>query len=298
MSELSIFSVSLADSTGLTDMELIQKSSELKILLNKKKSENKTIGFVPTMGALHSGHVSLIEKARSECDIVVCSIFVNPTQFNEQSDLDNYPRTLETDSALIESVCDYLFVPESVEEIYGANITLQEFDFGGIEKELEGEFRPGHFQGMANVVSILLNLVEADNAYFGLKDYQQFKIVEKLTQLIQLDTKIVGCPIIRETNGLARSSRNELLTEKAREAAAIIHFSLRYIELFHPFFEIQEIQKKAKQMIQGILDVEYLEIRDAENLGLIADWNNQNGVFVSFAGTIEGVRLIDNICFF
>ncbi len=278
-------------------MELIQKSKELKSLLKQKKEENKTIGFVPTMGALHSGHVSLIERARKECDIVVCSIFVNPTQFNEKNDLDNYPRTLEADSILIESLVDFLFVPHSVEEIYGANMILKEFDFGGIENELEGKFRPGHFQGMANVVSILLNLVQSDKAYFGLKDYQQFKIVEKLTKLINLDTKIVGCPIVRESNGLARSSRNERLSQQAREAAAVIHFSLSYIHLFHSYFTIDEIQKKATQMIQGILEVEYLEIRDAETLGKITDWNNENGVFVSFAGTIEGVRLIDNICF-
>lgn len=278
-------------------MELIQKSKELKSLLKQKKEENKTIGFVPTMGALHSGHVSLIERARKDCDIVVCSIFVNPTQFNEKSDLDNYPRTLEADSLLIESLVDFLFVPHSVEEIYGANIILKEFDFGGIENELEGKFRPGHFQGMANVVSILLNLVQADKAYFGLKDYQQFKIVETLTKLINLDTKIVGCPIVRESNGLARSSRNERLSQQARQAAAVIYYSLRYIHLFHAYFPIDEIQKKATQMIQGILEVEYLEIRDAETLGKITDWNNENGVFVSFAGTIEGVRLIDNICF-
>ena len=239
-------------------MELIQKSSELKSLLKQKKSEGKTIGFVPTMGALHSGHVSLIEKARGDCDIVVCSIFVNPTQFNEKSDLDKYPRTLNADSALIQSVCDYLFVPESIQEIYGEKIELKEYDFEGLENELEGEFRPGHFQGMANVVSILLNIVKADKAYFGLKDYQQFKIVERLTKIINLDTEIVGCPIIREENGLARSSRNELLSDAGRDAAAVIYFGLSYIKLFHSYFTISEIQEKAKSMIQGILEVEYL----------------------------------------
>lgn len=278
-------------------MELIQKSEELKSLLKQKKKDGHTIGFVPTMGALHSGHLSLIEKARTECDIVVCSIFVNPTQFNEKSDLDKYPRTLEADSALIESMCDVLFVPESVEEIYGKKITLQEFDFGGLENELEGEFRPGHFQGMANVVSILLKLVLADKAYFGLKDYQQFKIVEKLTKLIDLDTKIVGCPIVREDNGLARSSRNELLTASGRKAASVIYYSLRYIQEFYPYLSLPELQKKAKSMIQGILEVEYLEIRDAETLEELRAKNKNNGVFISFAGTIDGVRLIDNIRF-
>ncbi len=276
-------------------MELIQKSKDLNSLAKQIKSERKTIGFVPTMGALHSGHLSLIQRARKECDIVICSIFVNPTQFNEQSDLEKYPRTLEADSKLIESICDYLFVPQSVEDIYGKEITLKEFDFDGLENELEGEFRPRHFQGMANVVSILLNIVTADKAYFGLKDYQQFKIVERLTKLIQLDTKIVGCPIIREANGLARSSRNELLSEAAREAAAVIFYSLNYIKEFHPFLSIPELQEKAKGMIEGIMDVEYLEIRDAETLKEITSWTENNGVFISFAGTIDGVRLIDNI---
>ncbi len=278
-------------------MELIQKSEALKSLIQQKKSLGKTIGFVPTMGALHAGHLSLIERAQKECDVVVCSIFINPTQFNEQSDLDKYPRTLEADSALIQSFCDYLFVPESVEEIYGSAINLKEFDFDGIENELEGEFRPGHFQGMANVVSILLNLVNADKAYFGLKDYQQFKIVEKLTKLININTQIVGCPTIREKNGLARSSRNELLSESGRKAAGVIYLSLNYIKDFCSFLTIPEIKQKAKGMIEGILEVEYLEIRDAETLKEISNWEENRGVFVSFAGTIEGVRLIDNIRF-
>lgn len=278
-------------------MKFTTSSEELKSFLKSERIKGKTIGFVPTMGALHSGHLSLIKKAHEECDIVVCSIFVNPTQFNEKSDLDKYPRTLDADKNLIENYCHYLFAPENAEEVYGDKIELTEFDFGGLENELEGEFRPGHFQGMANVVSLLLKLVTPDKAFFGLKDYQQYKIICKLVTLINLDTEIVGCKIIREENGLARSSRNELLTKKGREAASVISYALNYIKKYHPHFSLEEIQEKAKGMIQGILEVEYLEIRDGDSLKEIENWNNENEVFVSFAGMIDGVRLIDNIRF-
>ena len=278
-------------------MKFTTKSKEIISLLNEERKKGKTIGFVPTMGALHSGHLSLIKQAHQECDIVVCSIFVNPTQFNQKSDLESYPRTIEKDKKLIEEYCDVVFAPETPEEVYGKKIELVEFDFGGLENELEGEFRPGHFQGMANVVSLLLKIVIPHKAYFGLKDYQQYKIVCKLVEIIQLDTEIVGCEIIREENGLARSSRNELLSPEAREAASVISYTLNYLKHFHKYFTIPEIQEKAKAMIQGILDVEYLEIRDAETLKEIKNWDAKNGVFVSFAGTIDGVRLIDNVRF-
>lgn len=278
-------------------MNFITTSNKLTSLLQSEKNNGKTIGFVPTMGALHSGHLSLIKKARKECDIVVCSIFVNPTQFNEKSDLDKYPRTIEADKELIQEYCDYLFAPETAEEVYGEKIELKEFDFGGLENELEGEFRPGHFQGMANVVSLLLKIVTPHKAYFGLKDYQQYKIVCKLVEIIKLDTEIVGCEIIREENGLARSSRNELLSPEDREAASVISYTLNYIKLYHKHFSISEIQENAKSMIQGILEVEYFEIRDAETLKEINSWDDENGIFVSFAGVIDGVRLIDNVRF-
>lgn len=278
-------------------MKFTDTTKELKSYLKTERNSGKIIGFVPTMGALHKGHLSLIKKARLECDIVVCSIFVNPTQFNQEKDLEKYPRTLEADKALIEDYCDYLFSPASEEEIYGEEIVLKKFDFGGLENELEGEFRPGHFQGMANVVSLLFNIVEPNKAYFGLKDYQQFTIVNKLVELMNADIEIVGCEIIREDNGLARSSRNELLTKRGRESASVISYALNYIKLYHSSFSVNEITKKAKSMIEGILEVEYLEVRDAKTLREVSDWDNFNGTFVSFAGMIDGVRLIDNIRF-
>ena len=278
-------------------MKFTAHSKELKSFLQTEKDKGHTIGFVPTMGALHNGHLSLIKKARENCDIVVCSIFVNPTQFNEKSDLDKYPRTLEADKELIKEYCDYLFSPASVNEVYGEKIELKNFDFGGLENVLEGEFRPGHFQGMANVVSLLLQIVKPDKAFFGLKDFQQYRIVTKLVELINLETEIVGCPIIREENGLARSSRNERLTPKGREAASVISYGLNYIKEYHSYFTVKEIKNNAKAMIQGILDVEYLEIRDSESLLEFENWENCDEIFVSFAGTIDGVRLIDNVRF-
>lgn len=278
-------------------MKVTNFKKELTSLIEEKKNKGKTVGFVPTMGALHNGHLSLIKKASEECDIVVCSIFVNPTQFNVSSDLDKYPRTLEADKKLIEGYCDILFFPESPEEVYGAKMEMIEFDFEGLENELEGEFRPGHFQGMANVVAKFLTIVNSDKAYFGLKDFQQYKIVCKLVELIKLDTEIVGCAIIREENGLARSSRNELLTKEGREAASVISYAMNYILKYHSCFTVIEIQKKAKAMISGIIEVEYLEIRDSNSLLNFENWEDSKEVFVSFAGHIDGVRLIDNVRF-
>ena len=278
-------------------MKVTNYKKELISLIEGEKNKGKIIGFVPTMGALHNGHLSLIKKASEECDIVVCSIFVNPTQFNESSDLDKYPRTLEADKNLIKDYCDLLFFPESSEEVYGDKIELVEYDFGGLENELEGEFRPGHFQGMANVVAKFLTIVNPDKAYFGLKDFQQFKIVSKLVELIKLNTEIVGCKIIREENGLARSSRNELLSQEGREASSVISYALNYIKLYHSYFTVQEIQQKTKSMISGILEVEYLEIRDSNSLLNFEKWEDCEEVFVSFAGHIDGVRLIDNVRF-
>ena len=278
-------------------MEFIKYSSEIKRRISELKKQGKIIGFVPTMGALHSGHLSLVKKAKEACDIVVCSIFVNPTQFNQASDLDKYPRTIEADKKLLEPYCDILFFPNSVEEVYGENIVLKEFDFGGIEKELEGKFRPGHFEGMANVVYNFFDIVLPNKAFFGLKDYQQYLIVCKMVEISGFDMGVIGCDIIREETGLAKSSRNELLPNEARKAAAIINYSLEFIKKFYPYYSIEELKKKAKNLISGILEIEYLEIRDADTLLEFNSKENCSQVFVCFAGNIAGVRLIDNVIF-
>lgn len=276
-------------------MELINKSIKLQEVLNEYRSKGKTIGFVPTMGALHSGHVSLVKQAKEKCDVVVVSIFVNPTQFNDVKDLEKYPRTLERDMVLLEGFCDVVFFPETPEEVYGKEMILKDYDFDGVDKVLEGEFRPGHFKGMANVVSKFFDVIEPDFSFFGLKDYQQYLLVKKMVKLDKHKTQIIGCDIIREPNGLAMSSRNERLSADARDAASVIKYTLDYCSKYYAYFDIEEIQAKAKNMIEGILEVEYLEFRNANTLQLIKEDEEMDGFLVCFAGYIEDVRLIDNI---
>jgi pantoate--beta-alanine ligase len=276
-------------------MKLIEESLVLQDVLNQYREAKKTIGFVPTMGALHDGHLSLVKQARSKSDVVVVSIFVNPTQFNEAEDLEKYPRTLEKDMELLKGYCDIVFFPITPQEVYGAKIELKEYNFNGLDTVLEGEFRPGHFKGMANVVSKFFDIVKPNYSFFGLKDYQQYLLVKKMVKIDGHKTEIVGCDIIRESHGLARSSRNELLTEHGREAASVIRYALKYCEMFYTHFDIETIKKKAKYMVEGILEVEYLEFRNANTLQLIAEDEEMDSFLVCFAGYIDGVRLIDNI---
>ncbi|HIE45922.1 MAG TPA: pantoate--beta-alanine ligase, partial [Flavobacteriaceae bacterium] len=189
--------------------------------------KNKSIGFVPTMGALHKGHLSLIKQAKKENDIVVVSIFVNPTQFDKQEDLDKYPITIDADLKLLKSVnCDIVFIP-SVKEIYKANIQSQHFNYGGIEHEMEGKFRDGHFDGVGTIVKRLFEIVQPDKAYFGEKDFQQLQIIKKLVEIEKLPINIIGCKIFREKDGLAMSSRNTRLTDQYRKAAPFIYKTLK-----------------------------------------------------------------------
>lgn len=276
-------------------MELVEKALELKTILSEYKKLNKTIGFVPTMGALHQGHLSLVKQAKAKSDVVVVSIFVNPTQFNDTNDLDKYPRTLERDLKLLEGFCDVVFFPESPNEVYGKEIELKEYDFEGVDKVLEGEFRPGHFKGMANVVSKFFSVVEPDFAFFGLKDYQQYLLVKKMVEIDNYKVEIVGCEIVREENGLAMSSRNERLTIEGREGASVIKYTLDYCNRYYTFFDIEEIKAKAKNMMEGILEVEYLEFRNADTLQLIQEDEEMDSFIICFAGYIDGVRLIDNL---
>lgn len=278
-------------------MKLVHFSEDVKELVSNQKKLGKIIGFVPTMGALHKGHLSLVSKAKEECDFVVVSIYVNPTQFNETSDLNKYPRTLKRDMDLLKGVCDLVFNPNDNKEVYGEEIVLKEYDFGGLDGVLEGAFRPGHFKGMANVVSRLFSVVNPHKAYFGLKDYQQYLLVKKMVKIEGYNIDIVGCNIIRESNGLAMSSRNERLTEKGKNAAGVIYYALNYCVKYAEFIDSRNIQEKAKNMIEGIVEVEYLDFRDAESLNPIKEFEDGQGIFLSFAGYLEGVRLIDNVRF-
>ncbi|MEI7829045.1 MAG: pantoate--beta-alanine ligase [Prolixibacteraceae bacterium] len=279
-------------------MELFTTIKGIQQALAADKSKGLSIGFVPTMGALHQGHLSLVERAGLENERVVVSIFVNPTQFNNPSDLNSYPRTLDSDMQLLSSYpCDYVFSPE-VAEIYPEPDT-QKFNFGTLETVMEGHFRPGHFNGVAQVVSKLFEIVKPDNAYFGLKDFQQYSIIKAMCTMLELPVRIVPCEIVRERDGLAMSSRNALLSEKHRAVAPQIFSILQEAVSDSEFFGPEEIKKLVTDKIDLIplLQLEYFDIVDGLSLQNISSWEHKGlkvGCIAVFAGS---VRLIDNIVF-
>ncbi len=257
---------------------------------------DKTIGFVPTMGALHQGHISLVELARKECDTVVVSVFVNPTQFNDKNDLKHYPRTPEADAALLEAAgVDYVLFP-SVEEIYPEPDT-RVFDFGQIDKVMEGATRPGHFNGVAQVVSRLFNIVEPTKAYFGEKDFQQIAVVRAMVAQLNLKVEIVDCPIIRDTDGLARSSRNTLLTAEHRAAAPHIYEVLS--AAVAKVGELTPAELKAWVTAEvdknPLLKVIYFEAVNALTMQSVESWNECERIQGCIAVQAGDIRLIDNI---
>lgn len=257
---------------------------------------DKTIGFVPTMGALHQGHISLVELARKECDTVVVSVFVNPTQFNDKNDLKHYPRTPEADAALLEAAgVDFVLFP-SVEEIYPEPDT-RVFDFGQIDKVMEGATRPGHFNGVAQVVSRLFNIVEPTKAYFGEKDFQQIAVVRAMVAQLGLDVEIVDCPIIRDTDGLARSSRNTLLTAEHRAAAPHIYEVLS--AAVAKVGELTPAELKAWVTAEvdknPLLKVIYFEAVNALTMQSVDSWNECERIQGCIAVQAGDIRLIDNI---
>ncbi len=274
-------------------MKVFTESSKLSEALKQRKG---TCGFVPTMGALHEGHLSLVDRCRKECDTVVVSVFVNPTQFNDPNDLKNYPRTAEADIALLEKAgADFAFMP-SVEEIYPEKDT-RVFDFGLLDKVMEGPSRPGHFNGVAQVVSRLFDIVGCDTAYFGEKDFQQIAIIREMVRQLNYPIRIVPCPIVRNPDGLAMSSRNLLLTPEHRKAAPLIYQTLREEVDLHRAFPVEETKRRVIERINAnpLLRVEYFSIVNADTLQDINDWSeaeNIRGCIVVHAGT---VRLIDNI---
>ena len=257
---------------------------------------DKTIGFVPTMGALHQGHISLVELARKECDTVVVSVFVNPTQFNDKNDLKHYPRTPEADAALLEAAgVDFVLFP-SVEEIYPEPDT-RVFDFGQIDKVMEGATRPGHFNGVAQVVSRLFNIVEPTKAYFGEKDFQQIAVVRAMVAQLNLKVEIVDCPIIRDTDGLARSSRNTLLTAEHRVAAPHIYEVLS--AAVAKVGELTPAELKAWVTAEvdknPLLKVIYFEAVNALTMQSVDSWNECERIQGCIAVQAGDIRLIDNI---
>ena len=278
-------------------MKIYKTKSELKEFLSKVKINNKSIGFVPTMGALHEGHLSLVEKAKKKNDITVVSIFVNPTQFDNKEDLVKYPKTFDNDVMLLESVaCDVLFFP-SVEEMYSKNIESERFNFDGLEHQMEGEFRDGHFNGVGTIVKTLFEIVEPDIAYFGKKDFQQLQIIKKMVEIHALPVKVKGCDIYREKDGLAMSSRNTRLTKEHRELAPFIYKTLKKAKkkfITKNGSEVTEwVQKQFKK--QPLLELEYFTIADEKTLTTI-NKKESNQIYRAFIAVFAGeIRLIDNI---
>ncbi len=277
---------------------VVDKISDLKTLLQGFRSEGKSIGFVPTMGALHKGHVSLVERSVAENDITVVSIFVNPTQFNDKNDLKNYPRMPEKDITMLEAAgVNVVFMPTE-SEIYPEPDT-RVFDFGMLDKVMEGKFRPGHFNGVAQVVSKLFDIVEPHRAYFGQKDYQQLAIIRAMVRMLGYRIEIVGCPIVREPDGLAMSSRNLLLTPEHRKSAPIIYQTLAEARNKTNEFSVKDM---IDWVVKGInsdpnLKVEYFELADADSLLPVQGWDHPNGIVGCIAVWAGNIRLIDNMMF-
>ena len=273
--------------------------AKIKSLQQKIKSlkNGATIGFVPTMGALHEGHLSLVEMAKKENDIVVVSIFVNPTQFDNDDDLINYPKTIEKDLSLLKSFnCDIVFTP-TPEEIYANNIQSKSFDFDGLEFQMEGKFRAGHFNGVGTIVERLFEIVKPHKAYFGEKDYQQIQIIRKMVEKKNLPVQIISCPIHREKDGLAMSSRNARLTEAQRKAAPFIYETLKKAKIQFGTKNASEVLKWVENEFRNhsLLNLEYVEIADEDNL-LPIETKNLTKKYRAFIAVFAGkVRLIDNI---
>lgn len=256
---------------------------------------NSTIGFVPTMGALHNGHLSLIDKSKSENELTICSIFVNKEQFNNSEDFNKYPINTDVDIKLLEkNGCDILFLPTS-DEIYSEKPIIK-FDFGHLETTMEGAFRPGHFSGVALIVSKLFNIVNPNKAYFGQKDFQQLAIIKQLVKDLSFNIDIVSCPTIREQNGLAMSSRNLRLSKSEQGEAALIYKSLEMTKDLLIKKPISEIKSELKNIFNNSnIDLEYLEIVDSNTLISINEYNIENETTICIAAHLGNVRLIDNI---
>lgn len=276
-------------------MLVFDKIRDVREYLDQKRKEKAVVGFVPTMGALHQGHISLISISKKETDITVCSIFVNPTQFNNQADLTKYPRTPEKDIAMLEAGgCDVLYMPD-VTDVYPEQ-DQREFNFGYLDTILEGAHRPGHFNGVGQVVSILLQGVQPDKAYFGSKDYQQVMVVKALVKQLQLPTEIVPCPILREQDGLAMSSRNVRLNEEERHVAAHIPVMMQAACAIVKEQGIAAAKTYIGEEVkkQPLMKLDYYEVCNADTLKLLERYESSEKAISLIAVFVGNVRLIDN----
>lgn len=278
-------------------MQVFYDKQSFSNYIIRQKKENKIIGFAPTMGALHAGHISLYQEARQENDIVVSSIFVNPTQFNNLEDLEKYPRTIEDDIKKLETskLVDAVYIPK-VEDIYPNGMKKKHYDFGGIENEMEGAARPGHFDGVGTVVEELFLQVEPDNAYFGEKDFQQLKIIEKLVDILNLNIKIHGVKIHREESGLAMSSRNMRLSDTEKKASSVIYKTLKKVNDWFRVVSIPEIKKRVEEIFQqNQMKLEYFLIADEGTLKEVDFFSKDKSYRAFIVVNVGKVRLIDNM---
>lgn len=282
-------------------MQIYREKAAIQSAISKLKQEGNSIGFVPTMGALHPGHLSLVKQAAAACDTVVVSIFINPTQFDNAEDLQNYPRTLETDISLLNELeLDLLIFTPNATELYGEKIEAEHFLFDGLEHEMEGKYRTGHFNGVGTVVKRLFNIVQPDKAFFGEKDYQQLQIIKKLTAKANLPVEIIGCPIDREENGLARSSRNERLSPELRVQASFIYDTLLKVKEKFGTDNAKNITLWVKKEFEDhpLLKLEYFEIADVDSLKTTHEKKN-GSLYRAFIAVYAGeIRLIDNIALY
>lgn len=279
-------------------MFIFNKKADLNYHLKEIYHHNTTIGFVPTMGALHAGHLSLLKKSVENNTITVISIFVNPTQFNNAEDLEKYPRTLENDIKKIKTISDKIIIyAPIVEDIYEGNPKSEQYNFDGLENQMEGKFRPGHFDGVGTVVKRLFEIVKPTNAYFGEKDFQQLQIVKKLVEKEKIPVNIVGCPIFREYNGLAMSSRNERLSEREREKAAIIYKTITEAKVLFGTKTVEEVSEYVSEVFQSNtdFDLEYFEIAEEETLLPCTEKEINKKYRAFIAVFVNKIRLIDTI---
>lgn len=279
-------------------MWIFKQVKAVSDFLSQKRSENHSIGFVPTMGALHAGHISLIAESRNNTDITVSSIFVNPTQFNDKSDLEKYPRTIEKDiNTLYEAKCDVLFLPD-VEDVYPAGMQLKHYDLGHLEQVFEGSSRQGHFQGVCQVVDRLFDIVQPDEAFFGQKDYQQCMVINRLIETTPefREIKMRISPTVREPNGLARSSRNMRLSEKEKQTAATIYRTLLFLKQNLKTGDVTGLLNKANQILSDAgFRPDYISIANAKTLEPIGAWDGETPLVALVAAFLGEVRLIDNM---
>ncbi len=280
-------------------MILFKRADDLHKWLDTQRKAEKKIGFAPTMGALHAGHISLIRSSKRENEVTVSSIFVNPTQFNDPADFKKYPITIEKDITMLEEAgCDILFMP-SVKEMYAEGVKpIMHYNLGFLETLLEGKFRPGHFQGVCMVVHRLLEIVQPDNSYLGQKDYQQCMVIKRLIEIIKMDDqiKVHVCPTLREKDGLAMSSRNMRLSDKERKKAATIYQSLLFLKEHLKKGKTSSLLLEAKKKLEEAgFRIDYLEIVDATTLLPVTDWDGKQKVIGITAALLNEIRLIDNM---